>query len=619
VSTSLLLRRRFGPLFLTQLLGAANDNLFKSALVVTVTVGALARADAPVQLYVSLSTALLILPFFLFSSIAGQLADKLDKARLIRALKVTELSVMGLATLGFSLNSLPILFAALFLMGAQSAFFGPVKYAILPQHLAARELVLGNGLVEMGTFVSILAGTLAGGLLVAVPSTGRALLSGLLLVVALAGWAAARAIPAAPSSRPNLALDWNLARGTWRTVAMARRNRPVFLAILGASWFWFLGALLLAQLPLMATDLLGGDERTITGLLAIFSLGIGIGSVACARLTAGRIELGLVAPAGLAITGLLVELARALGAAPGDGSIGARVGLDLFALGLASGLFIVPLYALMQERSAPEERSRVIAANNILNAAFMVASAFFAVGLRAAGCSLEEILLAAAALSLVAAIAAAARTRDSALRLLVGAAIRALYRIRARGLENVPAHGPGVVVANHVTYLDAMILGGAIARPIRFVVYHRIYDAPALRWFFRACRAIPIAPRSEDPERLERALAEIDRALEDGELVGIFPEGQLTRDGRVGAFRGGIERILGRRPVPVVPVALRGLFGSFVSYEGGPPLTKRPRWLRREGAPLPEVEVVVGQRLDPARASADALRTEMMALRGAHP
>ncbi len=601
----LLASRRFFPLFATQLLGALNDNLFKSGLIVALTVGAATRTGLGVDALVNLASAALILPFFLFSALAGQLADKLDKARLIQALKVTELLVMGLAVVGFKLESLPLLFGALFLMGTQSAFFGPLKYGILPQHLDADELMAGNGLVEMGTFLAILAGSLLGGLVVAVPALGPTLLGGLLLVVAVAGWLGARAIPAAPPSAPELALDFNLARGTWQTLQLARANRPAFKSILGASAFWFLGALILAQLPLIATDVLGGDERTITALLAIFSVGIGVGSVLSEKLGRGRIELGAVAPAALAIAALLADLAHSLAVAPADGAIGWRLGLDLFGLGLAGGLFIVPLYALMQERSEPSERSRIVGANNIVNAAFMVAAALFAVGLRALGGTLPQLMLAAAVFALATAAIATAWTRDFVVRAIVSVVVRLMYRTDVSGLDALPRHGPAIVAANHVSYMDAAILGGLCARPVRFVMDHRIHDAWPLRWFFRLCRAIPIASRGEDPARLDAAMEEIARALEDGEVVGIFPEGRLTRDGDMNPFRPGIERILARTPAPVIPVALDGLWGSVFSYAGGPPLKKLPRRF------YSRVRVVAGAAMDPGGLDADRLEREV--------
>lgn len=607
---ALLRTRRFAPLFVTQLLGALNDNLFKAALVVMLTVGTAERTSLSVETLVNLASALLILPFFLFSALAGALADKLEKARLIRALKLVEVAVMLVAAAGFHLGSLPLLFASLFMMGAQSAFFGPLKYAILPQHLEARELVGGNALVETGTFIAILAGTLVGGLIVALDGIGVTAISATVVGIALLGWLASRRVPEASPSASDVVIDWNLVRGTARTLRLARANRPAFRAILGASWFWFLGALLLAQLPLIATAAIGGDERTISVLLAVFSVGIGVGSILCERLSRGRIELGLIAPASLAITLLLIDLAFSVAASPGDGRIPVRLGLDLLGLGLAGGVFVVPLYALMQERSASDERSRIVGANNIVNAAFMVGAAGFGIALSALGASAAHILAAGAALSLVATGVTAALTRDFVTRLLVGRLVRGIYRVRTDGLEHVPDHGPALLIANHVTYTDALVLGGLCRRPVRFVVYHRIYSQPLLRWFFRLVRAIPIAPKSEDPARLARALEEIDLALAEGEIVGLFPEGKLTRDGELDEFRPGIERILAARPVPVVPVALRGLWGSFFSYAGGAPLRKWPRrlWAR--------IEVVFGPSVAPALASAERLRAQVAALRG---
>jgi 1-acyl-sn-glycerol-3-phosphate acyltransferase len=605
---SLLRTRRFAPLFATQLLGALNDNLFKSALVVMLTVGTAAHAGLPVDTLVNLSSALLILPFFFFSSLAGELADKLDKSRMIRALKLFELAVMVAAAIGFWLDSLPVLFVCLFLLGVQAAFFGPLKYGILPQHLEARELVGGNALVEMGTFVAILAGTLVGGLIIALDGIGVAAMSLTVIAVAGMGWLASRAIPGAPASAPELRVDWNLPRSTYRNLRLAAKNRPAFKSIVGASYFWFMGALLLAQLPLIASRILAGDERTITVLLALFTVGIGAGSVLCERLSRGRIELGLVPIASVMLVAILAHFAHGLSIAQPNGHVPFGVGLDLFALGAAGGVFVVPLYALMQERSAPEERSRIVAANNILNAIFMCTAALFAIGMHALGLSIPELLYASAAIALIATVVAAIWTRDFVLRLLISAVVRVFYRVRVDGISHVPDHGPALIVANHVTYVDAGVLGGLCHRPVRFVVYHKIHDQWTMRWFFRLVRAIPIAPRGEDPERLERALEEIDRALADGEVVGIFPEGKLTRDGELDVFKPGVERILERRPVPVVPVGLRGLWGSFFSHADGKPLAKWPRrfWSR--------IHVVFGAEIAPALASADLLRARVAEL-----
>ena len=616
---ALLRSRRFGPLFFTQLLGAVNDNLFKSALVITLTFGVTARADVSLAALVNTSSALLIMPFFLFSALAGQLADRMDKARLTRTLKRVEFAVMVLAVVGFHFDSLPLLFVALFMMGTQSAFFGPGKYAVLPQQLRADELVAGNGLVEMGTFVSILAGTLIGGLVVAIPGVGTALLSAMLLIVALLGYLASRAIPAAPPSSPLHDLDWNLLRSTVATVRLARRDQGVWLSILGASWFWFVGALLLVQFPIFTQEVLNGDEYVVTTLLAIFSVGIGGGSVACEKLTSGRIDVGVVPVAGALMTLALVDLslvsaAHVAPALPISAlAIPLRIELDLLLLGVAGGLFIVPLYAVMQHRAQPSERSRVIAANNIVNALFMVVAALFAVAVRAAGASIPTLFLITAVMHGLVVVFIADQAHQRLLRLVVGRVIRTLYRVRATGLEHIPDEGAALVVANHVSFLDALVLGGLSHRPIRFVMYHRFFKIPGTRWFWRLAGAIPIAPRREDAQMMERAFQTIDRALANHEVVGLFPEGKLTTDGDVDDFRPGIERILAQRAVPVVPVGLRGLWGSFFSHAGGKPMTKLPRrfWSR--------VEMICGEPVDADAASADHLRMRVLALRGERP
>jgi 1-acyl-sn-glycerol-3-phosphate acyltransferase len=613
-AVQLLRSRRFHPLFLTQLLGALNDNLFKSALVMTITFGVASRSGVSLSGLLNLASALLILPFFVFSALAGQLADKLEKSRLVRALKLAEAAIMVVATVGFLLESVPLLLVALFLMGTQSAFFGPVKYAILPQHLRDEELVAGNGLVEMGTFVAILAGTIVGGLVIAIGPLGPTIASGLVLATAAAGWVASRRIPPAPAAAPALRIDWNAVRATRDTLRIAGRDRSVLGAVLAASWFWLFGALFLTQFPIFARDVLGGGELTVTWLLAIFSMGIGAGSVACERIARGRIELALVPLAAVSMTVFAADLAiftapmTAAGEPTGPLSVPPRVAVDLFLLGASGGLFIVPLYALMQRRSREHERSRVVAANNIANALFMVVAAGAAVALRAAGMTVPELFLVTAAANGVVAVVAAVWLRRWLLRVVISVLVRTTYRVRARGLERIPDAGPALLVCNHPSFADAVILGGLCPRPVRFVMYHGVFRIPALRWFFRLVRAIPIAPRREDPEVMEAAFDEIDRALAAGELVCIFPEGKVTRDGRVDEFRPGFERILARRPVPVVPLGLRGMWGSFFSWKHGPPMRSWPRrfWAR--------IEVVVGAALPPAGLAAETLRREVLAL-----
>ncbi|QQE88913.1 MFS transporter [Azotobacter chroococcum] len=396
-SLSLLRTRRFGPLFVTQFLGAFNDNLFKNALVVLLTFQTTQWTSLSPGLLANLAAGLFILPFFLFSASAGQLADKYDKALLARWVKLLEILIVLLAGAGFWLHSLEILLASLFLLGLQSTLFGPVKYAILPQHLGEAELVGGNALIEAGTFVAILVGTLSGGLLAGVTG-GTLWITAGCLTVAVVGYLGSLRIPVALPPEPGLRLNPNPLGETWRGIGFARADRLVFLAILGISWFWLYGALLLAQLPAYTKDVLGAAEGGVTLLLAVFTLGIGSGSLLCARLSKQHVEIGLVplGALGLSLAGLDLALASpaaapsvtldlaALLAAPGT----LRVLADLFALGLFGGLFIVPLYALMQLRSAAAQRARVVAANNILNALFMVAGALAAALLLAAGLSI---------------------------------------------------------------------------------------------------------------------------------------------------------------------------------------------------------------------------------------
>jgi MFS family permease len=407
----LLAERRFLPFFLTQFLGAFNDNVYKNALVVLITFQAAQLGAASPGVMVNLAAGLFILPFFLFSATAGQLADKYEKSRLIRYTKLLEVAVMAFAAVGFAHMSLPLLLLVLFLMGAQSALFGPVKYAIIPQQLADGELMGGNALVEAATFVAILAGTLAGGLLVA-GAHGPARVSVAVIALALLGWAASMRIPPAVAADPSLKVNWNPLTQTRDMIRFTLESRAVLLAIVGISWFWFYGALFLSQFPGFAADFLGGDERLVTLLLALFSVGIGAGSLLCGRLSAGRVEPRLVPLGALGLTVFAVDL---WWASPAAGAFGAgqaltvllaredvwRIVFDLVMIGVSGGFFIVPLYALMQQRSAPAHRARIVAGNNILNALFMVAAAAMGAGLLAAGLAVPQLFLVTALLNVL--------------------------------------------------------------------------------------------------------------------------------------------------------------------------------------------------------------------------
>lgn len=615
----LLKERRFRPFFLTQLLGALNDNVFKTALITLLTFRAGGITDVSPALLATVLPGVFILPYFLFSATCGQIADKYDRAMLARLSKVIEIAVMGLGAIGFVAASLPALVLALFLMGTQSTLFGPVKYAYLPQHLHDGELVGGNGLVESATFVAILLGQILGAWLVGVTDAWG--LSAAVLLLAFAGWWTSRGIPHSPAPEPAMRIDWNPASSTRDNLRFAVGNRTVWLSLLGISWFWFYGATLLAQFPVYASDVLGGGENVFILLLAVFSVGVGTGSLLCEKLSGGRIEIGLVpfGAIGLTLFGIDLFFATPSAPLPGDGSVSAflkraahwHMLIDIALLGAAGGLYIVPLYALIQTRCEKSHAARVIAANNILNAGFMVASAGVSLLLFEAGLNIPQLFLVAALFNAAVATFIYALVPEFLMRFIVWLLVHTVYRLDTRGLDNIPADGPAVIVCNHVSFVDALVITAACPRPIRFVMDHRIFRTPILSFVFRTNRCIPIASAKEDPALLERAYDEIAAALAAGDLIGLFPEGQITGTGELLPFRPGIRRIVERTPVPVVPLALRGLWGSFFSRKDGPAMT-RP--LRR--GLFNRIELLGGEAVPPESATPEGLHASVAGLRG---
>ncbi|HEX4882884.1 MAG TPA: MFS transporter [Casimicrobiaceae bacterium] len=615
----LMRQRRFAPFFWTQFAGAANDNVLKNALVIFVAFGA-ASSGIDANTLVNLAGAVFIAPFVLLSATAGQIADKWEKSRLIRLVKAFEIAIMAVALLGFWRGDVVILFVALGLMGVHSTLFGPVKYAILPQHLGPEELVGGNGLVEMGTFVAILLGTIAGGLAVAIEPHGPVVAGAIGVVVAVAGWAASRRIPHTPAVDPQLRIDWNPLTETARNLKLAYGHRVVWLSMLGISWFWFYGALFLAQFAGFARDFLGGNATVVTFLLALFSVGIGVGSLLCERLSGRKVEIGLVPFGSIGLTLFAADLwlaARGLRATDIAG-LGAflaqpihwRVAADLVLIGVFGGFYIVPLYALIQERSAPSHRSRIIAANNILNAVFMVASAGIAIALLRAGLSIVDLFLVTGLMNAAVALFIFRLVPEFLMRFLAWLLVHSMYRVDKQGLERIPDEGPCVIACNHVSYVDAVVISACVRRPIRFVMDHRIFATPVLGFIFRTMRAIPIAPEREDAALKERAFAQVAEALRNGEIVGIFPEGRLTDSGELGVFRPGLERIVRETPVPVVPMALSGLWGSFFSR------SHNGKAMRRWRGVYSRIALAAGPAVAPQALAADRLRDAILALRG---
>lgn len=381
----LLGQRRFLPFYLTQFSGAFNDNLYKNALLLLITYSAGGLMGLSVDVVVNFAAFLFILPFFLFSGIAGQLADKYEKSRIIRAVKFLEIVIMALAAVALWFGWYEVLLVLLFLMGTQSTFFGPVKYAILPQVLADDELVGGNALVGMGTFVAILLGTIAAGLLMGYETAARLTAIGV-VVMAVLGYLAARQVPQTAAAAGDLRLSLRPVRETWHLMVLAAERRQVLLAVLAISWFWFLGAAYLTQFPNFAKTNLRGDETVVTLLLALFTIGISVGSMLCERLTGHRVSLRLVPWGALGLSLLGVDLYFSVPEAPVPSTwltmltdpVYLRVLVDLMGIGIAGGLFIVPLYAYIQHETPFGKRARLIAALNVINALFMVVSALVA-------------------------------------------------------------------------------------------------------------------------------------------------------------------------------------------------------------------------------------------------
>jgi hypothetical protein len=617
-SIRLLSSLRFRPFFLTQLLGAFNDNLYKNGLTIFIAFQAANVSRDASNTLVNIAAGLFILPFFLFSPIAGQLADKFEKSMLIRRIKLLEIAIMLLGALAFILQSVELLVAILFLMGTQSSLFGPVKYSLLPQALRPEELVGGNAMVEFGTFLAILLGLIAGVFIINIGTTELGIA---VVFVAVCGYWSSRSIPDLPAAAPELQISFNIFTQTVKILRDAHENQTVFYSVLGISWFWFIGITYITQLPNYVRYELGGNEQVYVLLLAMFSIGIGAGSFLCERMSGRIVEIGLVPIGALGLTLFGVDLffnqsiteSTALVAPMAfiadSGNL--RVMIDIAMLGVSGGIYIVPLYALVQQRSNEKKRSRIIAANNVLNALFMVVAALYGLLALASGISIPALFLILAIMNAAVALFIFKLVPEFIMRLLIWLLVHAAYRVNKFDLDNIPDRGPVVLICNHVSFLDALVLAGCIRRPIRYVMYYRIFQLPILSFIFKTARAIPIAGKSENPELMQKAFDRVSDALNNGEVVCIFPEGKITETGELGEFKAGVIKVLERDPVPTVPLALRGLWGSFFSRKYGNAMTKLfPRGF------FSRIEVVAGQAIDPAEASIELFHQRVLELRG---
>ncbi|WP_445944857.1 MFS transporter [Roseateles sp. PN1] len=519
----LLKQRRFAPFFWTQFLGAANDNISKFALTVMVTYQLQLQWLPAAQAGVVIA-ALFILPFVLFSATSGQLADKFEKGGLMRLVKNFEIAIMALALWGFWHAQVPLLLACVFMMGMHSTLFGPVKFAYLPQQLSERELTGGNGMVEMGTFVAIILGNVLGGLLIGLPEVG-AIATGLAcLAVAVAGRIAAQFVPHSPATDPQLRINWNPFTETWNNLKLAYQDKVVFRSLVGISWMWFFGVVFLANFPSFAKEVLHGQSAVASLLMVVFSVGVGIGALLCELLSRRHVEIGLAPLGALGMTVFAVDLyfaSRGLPAAPLLGVAEFlsqpahwRVLLDLGMLALSAGLYSVPMYALIQLRSQPSHRARIIAANNILNALFMIASSLGAGVLIGAGFSIPEVFLTVGLLNLAVAVYICVLVPEYLLRAIAFVCSRLRYRLGHSGTGAIPATGAALLLLENkpVSASHALLLTAASPRSINFFMARPLVARPVAGWLWRANMACPLAPP-------ELALRHARQRLTAGELV----------------------------------------------------------------------------------------------------
>ncbi len=574
---AVLIKRRFWPLFASQFVGAANDNIFKNAIAILIIYRLAGQSPIGPQVLVSLAAGLFILPFFLFSATAGRLADHYEKTGLIRLLTFVEVLIAALGSWALVLQSIPGMLGALFLLGAHASFYGPLKYAILPEQLPGEELLDGNALIEGGTFLAILLGTIAGGVLI-LREGGTVMVGVLLTGLTALGFLASLFLPRARPGSPDIAPRLAIVRETREVRGLLGKRRDVMLSVLGVSWFWLVGATYLAQLPAFAKDMLHADEQAVTLMLTVFSVGIGVGSVVCTRLLRGEISSRHVPAAALGMAAFGFDLwLSGNGVAGGHASAEIRplaeflaqpqawrVLADLLMIAVCGGIYIVPLYTIVQARSEPHERARAVAANNIMNAAFMVVSALAGAAMLASGATVSEVFLALALATLAVAVCICGLLPDTVLKRCFAWVLRLLYRVEVRGLENMEAAGPrAVAVVNHVSLLDAVLVAVFLPRKPIFAVHTVI----ARRWWVRPFLALVEAYPMDPTNPL--AVKGLIRSVQEGSACAIFPEGRITITGSLMKVYAGPGVIADKAEAPVVPVRIDGAQYTPFSYLKG--------------------------------------------------
>tara|TARA_Y100000768_G_scaffold339404_1_gene282609 strand:+ start:12960 stop:14783 length:1824 start_codon:yes stop_codon:yes gene_type:complete len=596
--------------------GAFNDNVFKNALVILITFKAYGLGSLSPEMMVSLCGGIFILPFFLFSSTAGQICDKYPKNQLMLYIKLWEIGVMLLGAYGFITEQIGLLIITLFLMGLQSTFFGPVKYSILPELLPEEKLVEGNAFFSMGTFVSILLGTILGGSLIAIEGVGETYVAIAVMSFAVIGSLFSLFILKLPAGEPELRINKNPFSSMIEILKITKEGRGVFLAILALSWFWFLGAALLSMFPVYVKDYIGGNEYVATFFLALFSIGVAVGSIICMKLSRRGLELGLV-PFGTFGMSLFIFDLYLIGGFPHGSETyfgvwefitrteNTRIMIDIFCLSAFAGFFTVPLMTYVQQFSPKTKRSRIISGLNIINALFMVISAVTLVALYALKLTVPQIFGVWSVCNLLVGLYIYSVIPEFFLRFLAKFVLKFIYRIKVKGREHIPKDQACILTCNHVSFIDWLVIYGCIDRPVRFIMSHKYHSLPIIGFLFKDAGVIPIATRSENEELLEKAYLEIQKALNNNELICIFPEGGITLDGELAPFRKGIEKILTKNPVPVIPMTLQGLWGSFFSRIHNKKALNRPsliikRWFSK-------VELTLHEPWQPQEVSAEKL------------
>ncbi len=567
---------------MTQFWGAFNDNVFKNALVILITFKAISIGPISGEQMVALCGGIFILPFFLFSAISGQICDKYSKSTICRLVKYAEIFIMIMGAIAFMVESIYLLIFILFLMGLQSTFFGPVKYSILPELLKDKDLVEGTALVEMGTFVSILLGTILGGVLVGISNI---YVSIAVVLLAILGAINSKFIPDLPATTPDLKINYGLIKANKEILQITKEIKSVWLSILGISWFWFLGAIILSIFPVYVQKDLHGNEHLVTLFLALFSIGVAIGSILCEKMSKDHLELGLVpiGSFGLSLFLYLLSTVETSFFQAFDSitisqffsqSSGWLITLYLLLFSLFSGFFIVPLYTFIQHRSEESKRSRVIAGNNIINALFMVVASLFLTFLFSKNFTSAQIFFILSLLNLIVAGYIYTVLPEFIIRLGCVLFSRFFYKLNVSGTSHIPKTGAAVLICNHVSFIDWLIISAGIKRPVRFVMHHSFMKLPILPWFFKGAKVIPIASKKGDEITYNNAFTQISNELNNGEIVCLFPEGKITSDGKMNEFKPGVFKIIETSSVPLIPMAINGLWGSFFSRKYGSAMSK---------------------------------------------